>query len=77
MSGAVMIDEVAAAITRVLGHPVSLREDTPLETFGQWSSIAVLVGHALHESTGRVLTDAQLAGARTAGDLAMALGPAR
>ncbi|MDO8731571.1 MAG: phosphopantetheine-binding protein [Actinomycetota bacterium] len=68
-----MIDEVAAAMTRVLGHPVNLREDTPLENLGHWPLIAVLVARALHEATGIVLTDEQLEQAETAGDLALAL----
>ena len=72
-----MIEAVAAALSRVLGHPVSLRADTPLDSFGQWPAIAVLVGHALHQATGRVLTDQDLAQATTAGDLAAALDRAR
>ncbi|MDO9484554.1 MAG: hypothetical protein Q7K25_00620 [Actinomycetota bacterium] len=68
-----MIDEVAAALGRVLGHPVTLREDTPLENLGHWPVIAVLVARSLLESTGIALSDRQLERAQTAGDLALAL----
>ncbi len=72
-----MIDEVASALTRVLGHPVTLREDTPLKNLGHWPLIAVLVARALHDSTGIALSDRQLQDAQTAGQLAVALESAR
>ena len=68
-----MIDAVAAAMTRVLGHHVTLREDTPLENLGNWPILAVLVARALHDSTGIALSDRELQQAQTAGDLASAL----
>ncbi len=72
-----MIEAVADAFTRVLGHPVNLREDTPLENLGQWPLTAVLVARALHEATGVALSDQRLTSAQTAGDLAMALAAAK
>ena len=60
-------------MTRVLGHPVTLREDTPRENLGHWPVMAVLVARALHESTGIALSDRELERAQTAGDLALAL----
>jgi len=69
-----VIDEVSAALARVLGHEVSVRADTPLSTFGPWPSIAVLVASVLRETTGVAITDASLEQAVTAGDLAAALG---
>jgi len=72
-----MIQEVAAAISRVQGHQVTLREDTPLENLGSWPLIAILVARALHEATGIALSDLQLEQAQTAGDLAAALESAK
>ncbi|MDP2014896.1 MAG: phosphopantetheine-binding protein [Actinomycetota bacterium] len=72
-----MIDEVELALTRVLGHPVTLRADTPLENLGHWPLIAVLVARALRESTGISLSDRQLQDVQTAGELAVALESAR
>ncbi len=72
-----MIQVVAAALARVLGHPVNLREDTPLENLGHWPVMAVLVARALHESTGIAVSDRDLAAAQTAGDLVKALEAAR
>lgn len=72
-----MIEEVAAAISRVQGHPVTLREDTPLENLGSWPLIAILVARALREATGIALSDRQLEQAQTAGDLAVALKSAK
>lgn len=68
-----MIVHVAAALTRVLGHPITVREDTPLGNLGDWSVIAVLVARALKESTGIALGDDQIQHVQTAGDLARAL----
>jgi len=76
-NGAGMIDEVTAAMTRVLGHSVTLREDTPLDSFGPWPALAVLLAHALHQATGLVLSDEVLTQAQTAGDLAAALESAQ
>jgi len=67
------MEAVAAAFARVLGHEVSLRADTPVEAYGPWLDIAVLVAVALKESTGIALSDAQLFLAQVAGDLATAL----
>lgn len=64
-----MMAAVAQAFTRVLGHEVSLREDTPVSTFGPWMDMAVLIATALKESTGISLSDAQLSAAQVAGDL--------
>jgi len=72
-----VIDAVSAALARVLGHPVTLRADTPLVNLGHWPVMAVLVARALHESTGIALSDRELQAAQTAGDLALALESAR
>jgi len=68
-----MMAAVQAAFSRVLGHEVLIREDTPVNTFGPWLDIAVLVAAALKESTGIALLDAQLTSAQDAGDLATSL----
>jgi len=65
-----MMAAVTAAFARVLGHEVSLRADTPVDAYGPWQDIAVLVAVALKESTGIELSDAQLFVAQVAGDLA-------
>jgi len=68
-----MMAEVTLAFARVLGHEVSMREDTPVSAFGPWLDIAVLVAAALKESTGIALSDAQLHSAQVAGDLVTGL----
>lgn len=67
------MDAVALAYGRVLGHEVSMREDTPVSAFGPWLDIAVLVAIALKESTGIALSDAQLNSAQVVGDLVTSL----
>ena len=64
-------------MSRVLGHPVTLRDDTPLENLGHWPLIAILVAKSLQEATGISLTDRELESAQTAGDLALALQSAQ
>jgi len=68
-----MMAAVTSAYSRVLGHEVSMREDTPVSAFGPWLDIAVLVAAALKESTGIALSDTQLNSARIAGDLVAGL----
>lgn len=64
-----MIEAVANALARVLGHSAPLREDTPLSAFGHWPDIAVLVASAVNEATGIHLTDDDLLQVQTVGDL--------